>query len=259
MAFKPRTWRTIDRKRAGFRKAFRRVFLRALDSQIEPFLGQIKDIDVNNTVVSGVIIDNTGIERAYEQLYRTVGLEFARFERDSALKADDGFEDLFLTLIRNYIRTGVVGENIVAVGDTSKEHLQKLLSELIPEIQEMGLGTGQAQSMLRDRLKSQWHKNMRFRTERIVRTETTRASNYGSMEGIRSTGIPMWKFWVATSGIRTRLWHAEVNGQRRDLDEPFDVDGEELMFPGDTSLGASGKNVVNCRCAVTYQPKREEL
>jgi hypothetical protein len=31
------------------------------------------------------------------------------------------------------------------------------------------------------------------------------------------------------------------------IDQPFIVDGEELMFPGDPS--ASGKNVWNCRCS----------
>lgn len=37
--------------------------------------------------------------------------------------------------------------------------------------------------------------------------------------------------------------------------EPFLVSGENLWFPGDTSLGASVGNVVNCRCATRHDTK----
>jgi len=36
------------------------------------------------------------------------------------------------------------------------------------------------------------------------------------------------------------------------LDKPFNVSGQLLRYPGDTSLGASLGNIVNCRCSVTY-------
>ncbi len=34
------------------------------------------------------------------------------------------------------------------------------------------------------------------------------------------------------------------------VDEPFTVGGQRLMTPGDTSHGASGWNIYNCRCCV---------
>ena len=268
MALNPRTWRAVDRRRAGYRRTFRKIFLRALDQQIKPLLRQVSEINVNNTIINDVIVDNTGVEKSYEQLYKTVGLEFAQFERQQALKSkpanmqikeNDFWESTFLSSIEAYISTGLVGSNIRAVGDTSKEHLQKLLNELMLEVQEMGLSSSAAQTMLRDRLTSRWHRDMRFRTERIVRTELTRASNWGSVEGIKSTGIPMYKFWVATISTQTRKAHDLANGQKRDLNEPFEVDGELLMFPGDISLGATAKNIVNCRCTVTYQPKVNQI
>ena len=60
------------------------------------------------------------------------------------------------------------------------------------------------------------------------------------------------KTWHTIIDKRTRGGHAEVNGQTKQITEPFEVNGELLQFPRDESLGASGGNIVNCRCSVTY-------
>jgi len=57
------------------------------------------------------------------------------------------------------------------------------------------------------------------------------------------------KEWVAILDNVTRLDHAEADGQIVDFDEPYEVAGEPLMYPGDTSLGASIENWINCRCS----------
>jgi hypothetical protein len=89
----------------------------------------------------------------------------------------------------------------------------------------------------------------------IARTEVIAASNLGARAGAIDTGLSLDHAWLATPGLRTRPWHAAANGQSKDMDVPFNVGGEELMFPGDGSRGASAKNLVNCRCTVIFQPK----
>ena len=42
--------------------------------------------------------------------------------------------------------------------------------------------------------------------------------------------------------------HWEAHGQIVPIGTPFTVSGEQLRFPGDTTLGASVGNVINCRC-----------
>jgi len=264
MAVGSREWREVERRRGKYRRLFKKVFQKALDKQIEPFLKDIQFINPNNTTFQDIPIDNTGVEKAYVKLYKTVGLDFAEDERDKFIKsapkrmqtkADEFTNSEFNYIVEQYLRTGLVGANITSVGDTSQEHLQKLLNQIILEVQDQNLSTSVAQTMLRDRLKSRWHRDMRFRTARIVRTEISAASNWGQIEGVKSTGLPTNKFWVAAFDERTRQAHADANGQMRDINQPFEVGGELMMQPLDSSLGATASNIVNCRCTTTFQLK----
>ena len=85
---------------------------------------------------------------------------------------------------------------------------------------------------------------------RAARTAVTTAQNAGRFDSYiaaEKMGIKIKRRWICTKDSRTRLAHQSV----KDVEgtkEPFDVDGEKMMFPGDTSLGASGWNIYNCRC-----------
>jgi hypothetical protein len=66
-------------------------------------------------------------------------------------------------------------------------------------------------------------------------------------------GADLEKTWYATEDKVTRPWHSDVDGTSVALDEPFEVDGEYLMYPLDDSLGATASNIYNCRCTTYYQ------
>jgi uncharacterized protein with gpF-like domain len=70
--------------------------------------------------------------------------------------------------------------------------------------------------------------------------------------GAKGTGLKLKKQWLSSRDSRTRETHSEADGQEVGMDEPFVVGGEELMWPGDTSRGASGAETVACRCTLTY-------
>ena len=88
----------------------------------------------------------------------------------------------------------------------------------------------------------------------IARTEIISASNKGSLDGAKDTGIPLKKEWLATMDNRTRDAHLIADGQKVLLDELFQVDGDALSYPGDFTNGASAGNVINCRCTQIYEP-----
>ena len=92
----------------------------------------------------------------------------------------------------------------------------------------------------------------RFAAERIARTEAHTAASVGSHVAAEATGLELEKVWAATPDGRTRGSHSDADGQRRAMDEPFNIGGDLLMFPGDPDGTAA--EVINCRCVVMYEP-----
>ncbi len=95
----------------------------------------------------------------------------------------------------------------------------------------------------------------KWQAERIARTETTAAANYGAVQSGAVSGFVMQKRWISALDGRTRDPHAAANGLKVNEKEPFNVGGERLMYPGDPS--ASAGNVINCRCTIAVIPKKD--
>ena len=88
---------------------------------------------------------------------------------------------------------------------------------------------------------------------RIARTEGHRIQCQAGMDACykaKEKGANVVKQWDATLDDRTRESHIAVDGQIRELDEPF---SNGLMFPGDPSGGAA--EVINCRCALLQRAR----
>ena len=86
----------------------------------------------------------------------------------------------------------------------------------------------------------------------IVRTEGSRLLNEGSFANTleaSSQGARIQKMWDATLDSATRPAHGAADGQKRNPEEPFIVNGESLMFPGDSADNVG--NIVNERCTTT--------
>lgn len=88
---------------------------------------------------------------------------------------------------------------------------------------------------------------------RNARTYTTAAESGGRQaryEQVEAMGIHMQKEWLAIMDNRTRHEHRLLDGQRREIDEPFVVEdsGETIRFPSDPT--AAGHLIYNCRCTM---------
>ncbi len=99
------------------------------------------------------------------------------------------------------------------------------------------------------------------RAERIIRTEVLRIQSIAAQARMKSNepamrraGWGLGKRWLSTIDKRARLSHIIAMGQERAVDEPFNVGGEELMFPRDSAGTAS--NTINCRCVSQPTVKR---
>lgn len=91
---------------------------------------------------------------------------------------------------------------------------------------------------------------------RNARTMTTSAQNGGRIDSYKraeSMGIKLMQVWLSTLDNRTRHEHILLDGQKRKVGEPFEVDGEKIYFPGDPS--AEPYLVYNCRCTLIGEVK----
>ena len=85
----------------------------------------------------------------------------------------------------------------------------------------------------------------------MAATESNAINCYGERVDAHNAGMRLKKWNTIIDG-REREWHEEVNGTTLPLNEPFVVNGELLMQPLDTSMGASADNIANCRCWLTF-------
>lgn len=60
------------------------------------------------------------------------------------------------------------------------------------------------------------------------------------------------KTWRDIRDNRERKTHIEVGGTTLPIKEPFAVGNSLMLFPKDASMGASSKEIVNCRCSIKY-------
>lgn len=132
-----------------------------------------------------------------------------------------------------------------AVGDRLAAEATQALAD--------GLNAGEDVSQLQDRLISLFSDTGTQlgpgRAERIAMTETTRAWNAGTLAAAQAlTGAerPLVKQWQTRRDNRVREAHADADGQLQLLDDPFDVGGVPMQYPGDPSAPAS--LTINCRC-----------
>ena len=93
------------------------------------------------------------------------------------------------------------------------------------------------------------------RTMTIARTEGHRiqvqATN-DAQHDAKDKGADVVKQWDSTLDGKTRPHHRQLDGQIRELDEPFEVDGMKVMYPSD--FGKPGEDI-NCRCALLQRAR----
>ena len=86
------------------------------------------------------------------------------------------------------------------------------------------------------------------RAKNIVRTEAHRiqqASQDDARQAAKAKGGDVVKQWDATLDGETRDSHAQLDGQIREVDEPFTIGTKKAMYPG--AFGDPAEDC-NCRC-----------
>ncbi len=93
------------------------------------------------------------------------------------------------------------------------------------------------------------------RAKTIVRTESHRiqqASAHDAQKMAVSKGAKVVKQWMSTLDGKTRSSHRRLDGQIREVDEPFEMGGMKAMYPGDFGDPAED---CNCRCQLLQRAR----
>lgn len=145
---------------------------------------------------------------------------------------------------------------------TTLGYNKKLLAEAVN--QEISRGVASALSyndIARNINKKYWLGINKSQT--IARTEGHRVSQiatYEAQKGAKNAGCRVVKQWDSTMDSRTRKSHAKLDGQIRELEDYFEVDGMRALYP--SGFGIAGEDI-NCRCVslqrATWALDKEEL
>lgn len=135
---------------------------------------------------------------------------------------------------------------------TMYEEMGKDINQLKKTIQReitRGIASGMMYSEIARNISNQAGIPMR-RAKTIARTEAGRVQEQASYDAAlqaKSKGANLVKQWSAIRDGKTRDAHRALHNQTRELDEPFEIDGEEAMYPHD--FGQAHLDC-NCRCTM---------
>lgn len=243
-------WKSTDRRRRRYLPGNLRIMSNGLTKAIQPILDSFGEFTNAEDMADEAPnkLDDRYIEQSYLELYQRTSPEFATLSYRQARgeKSEAMLRDIWAEEIERYIAAGVVAERIVHVASTTRNRVRSIIQKGI----DQGMSIPQIASNIDELGLPQVIRN---RSTVIARTETINASNRGAVIGAQSTGLDLNKIWIATADDRTRDDHAEADGQTVDQSGMFNVGGEELEYPGDPR--GSARNVIQCRCAVAFDPK----
>lgn len=143
--------------------------------------------------------------------------------------------------------TVTMGGKISSIADSTRDAIRTVVQDGLDE----GLGIDSIARRLRKSFAFS-----RIRARMIAQTEVIAASNAATHFVIAANldAEEMTKSWLSAGDRRVRPTHIVAGTTQKNvkMKKPFLVGGSKLMFPGDGSMGALAKEVINCRCAVLY-------
>jgi uncharacterized protein with gpF-like domain len=200
---------------------------------------------VNSQDISSV--NSEGVQKLITKLHEEVGIKWARETQKytRTLKTRDRFSDYMYSLLRTYMIMDALnaGEKIT---ETTIEHIKDLLYQATILNWSLMFLNRELMNI----------KYIRMRAKLIAMTEIAYAANLGGY--VLMNGQNVKKRWVGILDNKIRRDHRILNGQVKNLMEPFEVVNKlgvkvQMMYPGDRSMGAGADQICNCRCFVVYE------
>ena len=231
---------SVNRRRAKAEKKWSSPIRKALQIQIDVLASQLR----RGATIS---VPSKPMREVLDMLYFDVGTDFAaltmRGIREETKSHEPGHEEETDEVIAAYIAANV-GDRIEGMN----EYTERVVSGVIQDGRDEGLSREQTAAGLL----TWWVLNEASRTAKIAQTEVLTGTEAGIDAAVNTIDRPVMKFWQTTFQ-NSRDTHIAAHNKKRKKDEPFDVGGSRLMFPGDGSLGAAIGELANCHCSRYFE------
>lgn len=125
-------------------------------------------------------------------------------------------------------------------------HVNTLKKQINAEISR-GIANGYSYDIIARNIQNKTNMGLR-RSIRIVRTESHRIREQATYEAAleaKKRGADIVKQWDSTMDKKTRPNHVKLDGQIRELEDPFEINGKKALYPSD--FGVPHEDI-NCRC-----------
>jgi len=188
----------------------------------------------------------------------------SRFFEVKQTEEDEAEQAALLGLALQKWRDDNAEEAAIFITETTRQNFKDSIREARELIAEQGL-LGDARTLaftalviLKRKFRGREQAIVMFETQKPA--ESTKLSQAEVMAGLQPssiTGVSVattaaTKTWRNVGDLQVRPAHVRANFQKKNINEPFVIDGQRLMHPGDTSLGASLEMTANCRCSAQY-------
>src|SRR6266516_160398 len=244
-------WETkAEARLQSYFRAEKKAVVAAINSAAIPATAELRAehaLKAQGDSLKGVLIS------LYQDVVSDVGLKISKELKGVAQQyaTKDAISDFTATFgsdVLDYLES-LAGQKISQINDTT---LSSIRNEL-----KQGVAAGESIPALAKRIDGLYlSKIIPNRSTNIARTEVTGASNYGSMQAAKQSGLMLNKVWLATEDSRTRADHVDADGQEVGIDEDFDIGDVKMAYPGDPQGGAA--EICNCRCT-TYYNQTEDV
>lgn len=253
-------YKQVEALRSRYYRTSKTAVKRMLDKHTQKIIAAVKNAQTPEGMVdavNSVNLDARVTHEAIESIYINVGAAFAKTTVEEIKgKKEKADADYYTAYMRRYVEQ-YTGKKVTTITNTTRDVAVRVVRNAVNE----GLEKGYAIEKIADLIASHMRTYNAVRAVTIARTETIAASNAGSLQGAKATGMTLRKVWLATEDSKTRDAHRQMDGVKVGLNDTFrvpiiDNDGNVLGYDNlqhPAAPDGSAHNVINCRCTIIYE------
>jgi uncharacterized protein with gpF-like domain len=228
------------------------AFQRFLDGQeqrlhvkLVPILSAGFRLAVTHGPVPGAHYINTRGEPVLLRHYRRIYEDAFNATVDQIEKAATTGRGAFMAEHLSYLEREAA-QKIADISQRSTNRIRKILMA--------GVAEGKPTNQIAREIAEQIPRMTREHAATIARTETHSAAVAAVYETAQFKRVPVkTKTWWSVGDKLVRPTHVEAHGLTIPFDQPFEVGGYLMMYPGDSSMGAGAEEITNCRCSPLFR------